>query len=896
VAGALTPEDWNRLESLVDRLLDTAPESRAAILAELTGGDAARQAQLRELLQEAELGLPFLDRPATERFDALLAPAAARFPESLGSRYRVIRELGSGGMATVFLALDQKHGREVAVKVMRPDLTRSLGRERFLREIGIAARLRHPNIVPLFDSGEADGSLFYVMPYEAGHSLRERLTREPRLPVDEAVRILRDVAEALAHAHQQGVIHRDIKPDNVLLAGRRALVTDFGIARAVSAAAEQSELTTARGIPGTPAYMPPEAGGGAGTGPRLDVYAFGVMAFEMLAGERPFGPESPASHAGDATGIRRRLSALRPEVPEAVVALVATCLAPRPDDRYPSATEVMAAIEKLEGVRARGPRWSRRPVVRRFAAIGVPVLIAGLAWYFRPSGREATLATSLPRLAVLVFQHGRNPRLEPVAVGLTDNLIGALGGVPGLVVRSLPAVMPYRDSVLSPRDLGRRLDVTWLVGGHLYQVGERTTASVQLTEASTGRLIARTEASAAAGEDVRLIEDIVVRVATMLRERVGEEVRLRDWRAGTRSDAAFAALNRAQQVIREGDRLAELRDLPGAWQLYRRADLLLDSAARADPRWPEPSTQRAALALTLARTLYGSGHATDSISDVLRRGADHATAALRLDPARSRAKELLGLLLYQMAGTPGSDSAAERLATAERLLHEVSTADTTLVDGLTVLSGLLFGRGEYERAYVLAERAYRADAYFSNPQVVLSRLFTYSFEAEEDGEADGWCRRYAARFPDDWFTSYCQMTLMTWAPGIPPDTVVAAALAARGAQSTPRVIRPGVTAQLQTLMAGVYARAGANTTARRILDDVRDFLTAEPAAGREPFGSVRLEFEAGAQAKLGNPDSASRLLREIIKRQPEQAVRLRGSRRFRELAIDSLTAGGASPR
>ena len=130
MAGALTPEDWSRLESLVDRLLDTAPESRAALLAELTGGDAARQAQLRELLQEAALGLPFLDRPATERFDALLAPAAARFPESLGSRYRVIRELGSGGMATVFLALDQKHGREVAVKVMRPDLTRSLGRER----------------------------------------------------------------------------------------------------------------------------------------------------------------------------------------------------------------------------------------------------------------------------------------------------------------------------------------------------------------------------------------------------------------------------------------------------------------------------------------------------------------------------------------------------------------------------------------------------------------------------------------------------------------------------------------------------------------------------------------------------------------------------------------------
>jgi serine/threonine-protein kinase len=789
-------------------------------------------------------------------------------------------------MATVFLALDQKHGREVAVKVMRPDLTRSLGRERFLREIGIAARLRHPNIVPLFDSGEADGSLFYVMPYEAGHSLRERLTREPRLPVNEAVTILRDVADALSHAHQQGIIHRDIKPDNVLLAGRRALVTDFGIARAVSAAAEQPEVTTAHGIPGTPAYMAPEAG----TGPRLDVYAFGVMAFEMLAGERPSGPDSPLSQADGATGIRSRLSALRPEVPEALVALVATCLAPRPDDRFPSAIEVMAEIEKLEGVRARGPRWSRSLVIRRLAAIGVPVLIAGLVWIVRPSGRDPSRAASAPRLAVLVFQHGQDSRLEPLSVGHTDNLIGALGAVPGLVVRSLPAVMPYRDSVLSPRDLGRRLDVTWLVGGHLYQVGDRTTASVQLTEASTGRLIARTEASATAGEHVRLIEDIVVRVATMLRERVGEEVRLRDWRAGTRNDVAFTALNRAQQAMREGDRLAELRDLPGAWQRYRRADFLLDSAARADPPWTEPPTQRAALALTLARTLYGSGHATDSIPDVLRRGADHASAAMRLDPTRSRPKELLGLLLYQMARTPGLDSAAERLATAERLLHEASTADTTLVDALTVQSELLFGRGEYERAYVLAERAYRADAYFSNPQVVLSRLFTYSFEAEEDGEADGWCRRYGARFPDEWFTSYCQLTLMTWAPGVTPDTVKAAALVAAGAQSTPRVIRPGVTAQLQTLAAGVYARAGGHTTARSILDNVRDAVIADPAVDREPFGSARQEFEAGTRIQLGDRDSARKLLDAILRRIPQDSARLQQSRRFR-----GLSAGRRSP-
>ena len=178
-----------------------------------------------------------------------------RLRAALADRYAVEREIGAGGMATVYLAEDLKHHRKVAVKVLRPDLAAALGTERFLREIEVAAQITHPHVLPLHDSGEADGLLYYVMPYIEGESLRERLEREGELPVTEAVRLIREVVDALAFAHQHGVVHRDIKPDNVLLAGRHAMVTDFGVAKAVSEATGRQQLTTAGVALGTPAYM-----------------------------------------------------------------------------------------------------------------------------------------------------------------------------------------------------------------------------------------------------------------------------------------------------------------------------------------------------------------------------------------------------------------------------------------------------------------------------------------------------------------------------------------------------------------------------------------------------------------------------------------------------------------
>jgi eukaryotic-like serine/threonine-protein kinase len=345
-------------------------------------------------------------------FDAL-----PRLSAALAGRYRVERELGQGGMATVYLAQDIKHEREVAIKVLREDLSASLGAGRFLREIKIAAQLQHPHILPLLDSGEADGFLFFVMPYIKGQSLRERLAREGELPVHEAVRLLTEVVDALAEAHEHGVVHRDIKPDNVMLSGRHALVTDFGVAKAISEATGRNTITTLGVAVGTPTYMSPEqAAADPHVDHRSDIYSVGVMAYEMLSGRPPFTGSTPqqvlAAHVTEAPdSVRKR----RPAISVAIEAVVMRCLAKRPADRFQTAAELHAALEPLAtpsggltptettpiSAVLRSPRRLRG--IGTAAAIAVSVIAVGTAAYGflsrRPAGAVLISNTQLTRAA-----------------------------------------------------------------------------------------------------------------------------------------------------------------------------------------------------------------------------------------------------------------------------------------------------------------------------------------------------------------------------------------------------------------------------------------------------------------------------------------------------------------
>src|SRR5215203_4449688 len=374
-ASPPTPERWRAAAAVLGAALERTPAERPAIVAAACGTDMELRSEVEALLAVAErgeisLGVPSAWRAAAVRADGSgSGPARADVPNvpdlahlasALEGRYAIERELGRGGMATVYLARDVRHRRPVALKVLHHDVGALLGPSRFRREIETSANLRHPHILPLFDSGEADGLLYYTMPYVPGESLRDRLQHAGgALPLVEARRVVRDVADALAHAHRHGVVHRDIKPENILLADGHAVVADFGIARAVrrahatqgsDAAADPSGTLTSAGTAlGTPAYMAPEqAVGDVATDHRADLYALGVVAYEVLAGAHPFGARTPqALVAAHLTETPTPLTGRRNDVPPEFAALVMRCLEKDPAARPQSAEEIVSMLETV---------------------------------------------------------------------------------------------------------------------------------------------------------------------------------------------------------------------------------------------------------------------------------------------------------------------------------------------------------------------------------------------------------------------------------------------------------------------------------------------------------------------------------------------------------------------
>jgi serine/threonine-protein kinase len=344
--------------------------------------------------------------------------AITRLSAALTERYRIERELGAGGMATVYLAHDVRHDRKVALKVLRPELSAILGGERFLAEIKTTANLQHPHILSLFDSGEAGGLVFYVMPYVEGESLRDRLTREKQLPVEDAVRIAREVADALAYAHGHGVVHRDIKPENIMLAGGHALVADFGIALAASRSEGGTRMTETGMSLGTPHYMSPEqAMGEREITPKADIYALGCVTYEMLTGEPPFtGPTAQAIIARVMTEEPRSLTLQRKTIPPHVEAAVLTALEKLPADRFETARAFGEALGDLRAGEARSARraaagraagMSRRPLFGALALCAGLLVLALFGW-LRPRPAPET-----SRQRVVLWQFPVGGLLDP---------------------------------------------------------------------------------------------------------------------------------------------------------------------------------------------------------------------------------------------------------------------------------------------------------------------------------------------------------------------------------------------------------------------------------------------------------------------------------------------------
>ena len=413
-----------------------------------------------------------------------------RLSAALGDRYRVERKLGEGGMATVFLAEDLKHHRHVAVKLLKPELSAILGGERFLREIQIAATLQHPHILPLYDSGQAGGLLYYVMPFVEGESLRQRLDREQQLPVDDALRIAREVGSALQHAHDHGVVHRDVKPENILLSGGQAVVTDFGIARAVRAAGAEA-LTQTGMVVGTPRYMSPEQAGGAPVDGRSDQYSLACTLYEMLIGQPPFtGPSPQAIMARHSLDPVPSLRVVRGTVPDAVEQAIVRAMAKLPPDRFPSVQQFLDALEAP----APAPAPVRSRVSRRLlTALGLGVVLAVVTGWLvtgRTSTRGRAGLGGTNAVAVLPFADlAGSPDAPYLGEGITDGLIADLAQIGSLKVISRSSGALAEGTAKSLAQIARELGVENVVKGSILRAGDTVRVTVRFFHAPDSTML-----------------------------------------------------------------------------------------------------------------------------------------------------------------------------------------------------------------------------------------------------------------------------------------------------------------------------------------------------------------------------------------------------------------------
>ncbi|HKP30150.1 MAG TPA: protein kinase [Gemmatimonadales bacterium] len=513
----------------------------------------------------------------------------------LADRYRIEAELGAGGMAVVYLARDLARDRNVALKVLRPELGVASGADRFDREIRLASRLVHPNILPLLDSGTTDGRLWYTMPYVEGETLRARLVRERQLPLDEVVRLTGEIAGGLEHAHGRGILHRDIKPENILLASGHALVADFGVARAL---ADTNERITATGFAvGTPGYMSPEQSSGDGAvDARSDQYALASVSYEMLAGEPPFtGPTAQAIIARRLSQPAPSIRTIRPAIPEAVDAALRRALSPVPADRFDS-TSVFART--LAGASSGGLAATPRGRARWGLFAAVAAAIAVIAFLqLRPdlppgAGEPADRTV---RLAVLPFRLLSSDTGDRyLAEGITEEVTSSLANLGGLRVIDRSSVAPVASAAKTPQEIGQSLGVDALVDGDVQKSGNAIRVGAKLIDPSTGETRWSKRWDHTSGDVFKVQSEVAAQVAGVLRIQLAERESRKLARPPTTNPEAYDAYLRVRALDRVQGRLSNRPRLDSMIVNLRQAVALDSTFATA---WAE-------LAARLSETVF----------------------------------------------------------------------------------------------------------------------------------------------------------------------------------------------------------------------------------------------------------------------------------------------------
>jgi serine/threonine-protein kinase len=648
-----------------------------------------------------------------------MTEVAARLSEALAGRYRIERELGRGGMATVYLARDLRHDRDVAVKILRPELAQSLGRERFLREIRLAARLSHPHILPLFDSGDVDGQLYYVMPHVEGQSLRDRLDAERQLPIAEAVRITCEIGAALEHAHRHGIVHRDIKPENVMLQDGHVLVADFGIGKALAASAGQrpERSMSARGLPnsalteagmsvGTPAYMSPEQAVGEEVDGRSDIYSLGCVLYEMLVGEPPFtGPNVQAVIAKRFVQTPADVTALRQGVPRPVARAVQRALARTPIDRPDTAAALVAALRESD--------------------------IAA------PSPPNVAPAQSI---AVLPFTNlSPDHENEYFGDGIAEDIINALARVDGLHVAARMSAFSFKGKNADLRIVGEQLNVATVLQGSVRKAGDRLRITAQLMAVADGYQL-WSERYDRELVDVFAVQDEIANAIAERLQLTFEKRRGTPTRATTNEVEAYELVVRARSLTAQRGRA-----ILEAIQCLDRAIALT----------PDNASAHAALGNAYrVKAQYGLATAADCHPLV----EAELARALELDPKNAEAMGHLGsFLVTAHIDMERGFELWERALTLDPRLSEVRTLYATW--GLGVLRG---GREDARAAQEL-RRAVADDprnpicsAIFAIGFGIIGRPHEGSVEARRACELDP--AAFAARFGLAWSLTWARET------------------------------------------------------------------------------------------------------------------------------------------
>ena len=798
---------------------------------------------------------------------------------ALPDRYRVKREIGRGGMAIVYLAEDVPHGRDVAVKVLSPELGSAIDGERFKREIRIAAQLSHPNILPAYDSGIENGLLYYVMPFVEGESLRARIDRLSQLSIEDAIGITCEVADALAYAHGQGVVHRDIKPENILLQSGHAVVADFGIASVVRDAGNERLTGTGMSI-GTATYMSPEQFAGEKVDGRSDLYSLACVLYEMLVGAVPFdGPNPMAIMARHTMQEVPSVRMVRQSVPEDVEAAIFQAMEKVPADRFASVSDFKDALLGAEGAASfvrstraytaayRATHSRRRATPRRLVlggAVAAVLLTAGVlgARVVWPARSALAGDGNANRVGVLYFaDDSRNGELRYMADGLTESLIEQLSQVSALDVVSADGVRPFRGTSVPMDSVSRALKVGTVVRGAVEPGAHGVKVTVRLVDALSDVDLAKKSIELDTTDVAALQRRVAVEVGEFLRRQLGAQVRLRDQRKSTTNSEAWMLVQRAEKRRKDADSLVGANADGPAQAAFAQADSFLARAEQIDKRGFQAPTVRAGLAFARAQSIKNDPPRLALVVDSGLAFADRALAVEPRDVDALQSKGELFFLQYQrhLIADPGR---AERvLVQAESTLTRAVAIERNQAGAWAALSAIYARNSELQKANVAAFNAYRADAYLRSAKTILTRLFSTYYNLESFPEAMQWCDEGSRRFPREPYFVQCRL-MMYLSKYRQPNVDSAWAYARQYAELFPDSARVVPRKKADVFVAGAIVRAGLADSARHVL------LRSRATPQEDPRHDVE-GYEVVVRVMLKEQDEAIRLIEDYLTVNPE---------------------------